>query len=1470
MNEAYIKWGDTILYSTDMSANTEALRIAYVDGNLQQGLKGGYYVWLGDMLIGEALGENGNPIDGITITNGTGENVTIGNLALDSTGSWAPTTNGFIQEALIITGDNSGPLAPGMISWVTERQCDAYNANASIGSTIRSSIDNSAGAEGKIVGGVISSGKATNGFIVNNGDYTGDIWLTITGTPTVNSSRYNGLHKQGTLTGSAYLRISNITNESSWGTVFGGVNGTAVTGDLYMEFSADNVTYVGGTYNGVVASIAGSYRTNIGGTIRMVFNDGTFDKFVYGGCINAAAEVTIGHTALYLNGGTFKSGIFAGGTKGTITGNTSLTITGNATVVHNGTEWGEINAGGQGDGGRINGTSTVTIADLTAGEAEFGFDKFAGKLSGGANVDGTKTLLFKNTQLDSFQAQLENFDHVELTGGSKLALDSLGGATKLTVDDTSELELTGTEYNLNVSNSGTIVLKGGTTLNVTGVGDENIAGGFHVQGGSLNLGNVTTSNGVNVTSGSVSGIGAGYKGILSIDADGHVDMNGTNGQYISQLNTSTATTVTGITGDVTVRNSTLTMGTDSLNNAVLGIDGTFNVTGDLTLAVDNDLLKHLKSLGTGEHDVTLHVTSGHLQVGGMVQLTQTVGVKVDAPSANNDGTVTFTCGTKVIFNASDTQGSISGYDGEGVMNQDGTSNFISTVIDENLAVSLPGAAAPGYADGFILNNIEGKADTTLTLQNTATDGSTALVTLNNHQFEGNTGADSHYLGNIAATGTDVVKKGEGTLTVSGQVSIGADGNGTLRVEEGTLVLDAMNGKHAVHALTLGTDGTLDLQNGSNLTLSSDLDLTEGTLTSSDGKGTLTMDGTDMTIGADAHVEGIAVNLNNAATLTLDGNAALSALNGDARSSLKGSGDLEISGGEGSFLGDLSGYDGMVSVVNGARQRLQGRGGDNTSLLVNNGELTLITGDGGSTYKRLVMGAPALLKEAAGAESAHILNIDMTGGTTGGTVTLTGGATFYDGSIINVALAPSYTDAAILASGNGSVISFDGDTQLNLLITGDSLGNILANGIVLGSSRQLDHTESITVNLVGFEGVLIERDGNWVVDVKRNDGFTYTQFARSGNAAAAGGLIDAAVNRRPGADTMLGKVTTAVDTLVLAGDMQGVSTLMASAAGTTVTALGAAQRTALRDQMGVIRNRLVNPGLNDAVFHEDLPYVHFWAQATGNYSRLNSAGDESGYTLDSWGGTVGLDLDVTEHVNLGVAFTASYGDLKADGAEHASGDLDAYYVNLFSKVKVRRWTHKGIATLGLTDDKLNRTVALPTESYTAKGSTNGTGVGFMYELTYDTYLNEDDTAILQPLLNLSIVNSHVDGYTETNAGNAGLNVGRQTMTTGTIALGLRAMGELSTNALGRSAFGEFRVNIAQDMGDSRSSADVAFSGAPGATASMQGAKIGKTAFQIGAGLNVPIEENSSIYFDVNADFRAHATSVNGSVGYRYDF
>ena len=56
IDEAHISWDGKVLYSADMSANALPLRVAYTAGKEGAGgIPAGFYVWLGEMLIGEAL-----------------------------------------------------------------------------------------------------------------------------------------------------------------------------------------------------------------------------------------------------------------------------------------------------------------------------------------------------------------------------------------------------------------------------------------------------------------------------------------------------------------------------------------------------------------------------------------------------------------------------------------------------------------------------------------------------------------------------------------------------------------------------------------------------------------------------------------------------------------------------------------------------------------------------------------------------------------------------------------------------------------------------------------------------------------------------------------------------------------------------------------------------------------------------------------------------------------------------------------------------------------------------------------------------------------------------------------------------------------------------------------------------------------------------------------------------------------------
>ncbi len=93
ISEGYISWGGTHLYSADMSKLAEPIRVACVPGAPAKGVQPGFYVWLGDMLIGEGLPGTPDGDAGMTITAGRAAN--IAGLSYDPTAAWAPTSKLF-------------------------------------------------------------------------------------------------------------------------------------------------------------------------------------------------------------------------------------------------------------------------------------------------------------------------------------------------------------------------------------------------------------------------------------------------------------------------------------------------------------------------------------------------------------------------------------------------------------------------------------------------------------------------------------------------------------------------------------------------------------------------------------------------------------------------------------------------------------------------------------------------------------------------------------------------------------------------------------------------------------------------------------------------------------------------------------------------------------------------------------------------------------------------------------------------------------------------------------------------------------------------------------------------------------------------------------------------------------------------------------------------------------------------------
>ncbi|MFR4985389.1 MAG: autotransporter-associated beta strand repeat-containing protein [Akkermansia muciniphila] len=811
--------------------------------------------------------------------------------------------------------------------------------------------------------------------------------------------------------------------------------------------------------------------------------------------------------------------------------------------------------------------------------------------------------------------------------------------------------------------------------------------------------------------------------------------------------------------------------------------------------------------------------------------------------------------------------------------------YKAVVLDSGKSLNVALSGAPDNGEGLHVRNLVGLEGSSLRVTNSDMTEN-AIVILDNAVLNpeldsgvtdpARVGTDTIMGGSIiGGEAVTFIKEGAGTLTVGGTMDVE-----TLALREGTIVLNGasntldaltlegggltVNGNAEVGTIT-GTEagGTLAIQGTLDLTGTSSIN--NGAIT---GTGSLRIrEGAELALGGEARLDGTSVTADGTLTLTGTESGAISGLTGSGTLSMNG-GRLSISSAttsSGTFSGTLAGRGALK--VSGGMQTLAGTGNADYTIEVFNGTLLLEHSSGTVSYGAITVGDQGRL--TLGSTGTPNCRLELGSGglavQSGGTLTINLDAATMDQL---TALMPviqsqgniSLEDGATVVTHNLNAMTTSEMEHLSLTLFTSTEGTATLGEVTLQDDILSSMYNDLRLEVVGSSIIL--------TGTARQDN-VFAASAETFNSTSGANLLWGG-RFNLGVDSQLKTLYNAVLSLQSSGDRAGASRAMAAAAGSTVNALGTAQRDALRDQMGWIRNRTTLMGVNPAYVNDDLPRFHMWMEGTGSYAKLDTRGDESGYQLTTWGGTVGVDADLSDRLTVGAAFTAGYGDLTASAADSADGHLDSYYASLFGRYQNKRWAHTLILTGGWNDAKLNRTVNYGEGSYGTQGSTSGWGLGAMYELTYDIYLDENRSSVLQPLFNASVVTTRMDGYEETGAGNAGLNVGRQDWTTGTLALGGRWMGLVGSNIFGREALAEIRVNAAQDLGDRRGETNVSLLGNPGFAQSVRGAKTGTTALQLGAGLSVPVGTKGTIYVNGNADIRDGSSALNGSIGYRYDF
>ena len=343
-----------------------------------------------------------------------------------------------------------------------------------------------------------------------------------------------------------------------------------------------------------------------------------------------------------------------------------------------------------------------------------------------------------------------------------------------------------------------------------------------------------------------------------------------------------------------------------------------------------------------------------------------------------------------------------------------------------------------------------------------------------------------------------------------------------------------------------------------------------------------------------------------------------------------------------------------------------------------------------------------------------------------------------------------------------------------------------------------------------------------------------------------------------------------------------SAMTASIAGSGVADMNIAWRSQMQRQLRSIRNRVstLNGGIaceaplygnKGGMQAAPSPYT-FWGNAEIDRSKLDGSSHASGYSLNSIGGTAGVAMVAEEGLTVGAAFTGMHGRLGVKGyGSDASGDLDAYYGTLFARMEQGCWDHTLIGSVGVADVSLNRRVYLPDESYTTHGNPDGLSFGLMYEVSRSYRLNLDSVAQAwwQPVFNVSYIHSRVDSYTETGAEGA-LRVGKQESNNVIFGLGARMQGIVGQNVFNAPAIMETRLLGKAITGRRDGRVNVAMPGLDD-SATVRGARQGAFGVELGMGLTIPLgKDYGSIILDCSAEMYSDQTTVNGVLGYRFDF
>jgi len=269
-----------------------------------------------------------------------------------------------------------------------------------------------------------------------------------------------------------------------------------------------------------------------------------------------------------------------------------------------------------------------------------------------------------------------------------------------------------------------------------------------------------------------------------------------------------------------------------------------------------------------------------------------------------------------------------------------------------------------------------------------------------------------------------------------------------------------------------------------------------------------------------------------------------------------------------------------------------------------------------------------------------------------------------------------------------------------------------------------------------------------------------------------------------------------------------------------------------------------------------------AGAFSEHSNVDGDSNGYGYNRSECGVAMTLEYVAHDNLTLGVGIEQGSADLSADkGLQHKE---DSTRADVYMVYNYGAFSSKTSIGVSFHNHDLQRNL----RGREVTASADGTAINFMQEVAWNIVSTENDNLQLFASIESSL--NKIGAFSESDTGTASLHVDEQDAWATDITAGARYTTRFAMIDYAPKATFSVDLGVVASIGDTQEDIQLQFAGAKGYQYIQSAAERERWGFTVGAGLNIPMDENVSLFISGNAILRGDSNELNANLGVQCTF